>query len=464
MSDKASEPSILKQPAETAADRSFRAIANIERQKRAEAERCNEEYQKLLIDVANHNAGADLEAVQKADPTAFAAWKPEDWRNFFTAHVFLQPGSVWGESKSKGTNKPAKGSFSRQRLEALHKQLAKLQSELALAMKEFDKLDKPRDQQADEPEEAAEERPEPLVEGEPLLNDIARRQAVVPAPPAIPSGPAAGIERLIPQPVNDAPRGHEGIIDELRRWQPPLIPVRFKQLAKTTEERWYRQSMALYVLARYGVSCRMELDALLSMADEAKKRTSAIRKAVDQLPELGLVRRDILDVTAKEGLSSRLVIMDFTDQGRELCRIFGWQIEESDWGRASRIFRGSTTHLMGVFFLAAHARLRGYKALVFPPPFSPAGADLLLKRGEERSLVYVEFSEQDSGRWLLGDSPVSPPAYFTLNKQARAGLVDRIKAGSQTNPRLAHGAATDMETLIGVQRIAANSPLWAESW
>lgn len=452
-------------PAQTVAERSFRNIAQSERQMRRQAEQSMHDYVRLLTEIANHFAGEALEETIKLNPKAIESWSSADWKAFFTNQVFLKSGPGWGKKSAEQAKKPATP-LDPQKLEPLKKQLGELQTALNQALKNLEKLQKEHAPVEAEKKPAVEEKPpEPLVPGEPLLDDIARLQARRPAPKYTPSGPQAGIERLLaPPPINEEPRGHAGIVAELYKWQSPSIPVRFRQLAQVTEERWQRQSMALYLLARYGLSCRLEIDALLSQASDADRRTSPVRKAVDQLPELGLVKRDVLEVTIKEGMTSRLVVMDLSEQGRELCGIFNWPVIESDWSRAARVFRGPGEHLMGVFFLVAQARLRGYQALVFPPPFSPAAADALLLRGSEKRLAYVELGQKESRRWLLGDAPPGPLAFLSLTPHSRTELTSGVQQEAASHPHLARGAATDLESLIGVKKIAFDTPLWAETW
>jgi hypothetical protein len=230
--------------------------------------------------------------------------------------------------------------------------------------------------------------------------------------------------------------GHAGIIDELRRWQTPTIPMRFRQLAGVSPDRWHKQSMALSLVARRGITSRLEIDALLSQATDADRRTSALRKAIDSLPELGLLTRENLEVTVQDGVNSRFVVMDLTRQGRELCEIFGWKIVESDRARAVRLFRGPAEQLLGAFFLAAQARLRGYSALGFPALDLPSAPDLLLERGTESRFAFVEFAPQLSERWRNAGDLTNPPAFFTLTRQARAQLLALLKNEQQTQPHL----------------------------
>jgi hypothetical protein len=240
--------------------------------------------------------------------------------------------------------------------------------------------------------------------------------------------------------------------------------MRFRQLAGISPDRWHKQSMALYLVARHGIRARLEIDALLSQATDADRRTSALRKAVDLLPELGLLTRENLEVTVQEGVNSRFVVMDLTRQGRELCEIFGWQIVESDRARAVRLFRGPGEHLLGVFFLAAQARLRGYMALVFPTPDSPVAPDVLLERGAESRFTFVEFASQLSERWKnVGDLP-GLPAFFTLTRQNRTQLLTLLKNEQHAQPNLAHAALTDFETLISVRKVTPDAPLWPDIW
>jgi hypothetical protein len=405
----------------------------------------------------------------------------------------MKPGDGWGNSPAKlppddpAAELPADlAGKLRLREERLHNTIARLRDALVAVLAELDNLQPGAKPAQPAPAEAP--AANPLVPGEPLLDDLARFQARSRPPAVLLVNPAQALPAGLPEPlpiqvdavpaVSDpapeqapvaapvpkeaGPLGHAGIVDELRRWQSPAIPMRFRQLAGVSPDRWHKQSMALYLVARHGITSRLEIDALLSQATDADRRTSALRKAVDLLPELGFLTRENLEVAVQEGVNSRFVVMDLTRQGRELCEIFGWQIAESDRARALRLFRGSGERLLGVFFLAAQARLRGYSALVFPAPDLPSAPDLLLERGTEKRFAFVEFAPQLSERWKeVGELP-GPPAFFTLTRQARAQSLALLK--NEPQPHLAHAALSDFETLIGVRKITPDSPLWPDIW
>ncbi|MEW5869110.1 MAG: hypothetical protein AB1894_07540 [Chloroflexota bacterium] len=480
------------------AERSFRDIAIAERQMRQQAEQAMHAYVRLLTAMANQYAGQALEKERRASPFGTETWQPERWEAFLTQYVFMKPGAGWGggpanlssDDPCAATTGDLAGQF-RLREETLHNSVAHLRDVLAKTLSELDALQQEVKPSLPGPVQVSVVSPAlPLVPGEPLLDDLARFQAksrppavlIVNPSQALPAGlpeplptqaevtplPEAAPEQASPSSVTDPipsearPRSHAGIVEELRRWQSPTIPMRFRQLAGVSPDRWHKQSMALYLVARYGITSRLEIDALLSQATDADRRTSALRKAVDLLPELGFLTRENLEVAVQDGVNSRFVVMDLTRQGRELCEIFGWQIAESDRARALRLFRGSGEQLLGVFFLAAQARLRGYSALVFPTPDLASAPDLLLERGTENRSAFVEFTPQLSERWRnAGDLP-GPLAFFTLTRQARTQLLALLK--NEPQPHLAHAALTDFETLISVRKITPDAPLWPDIW
>ena len=488
----------MNAPVLSVAERSFRDIAIAERQMRLQAEQAMHAYVRLLTAIANQYAGQALEKERRSSPYGTETWQPERWEAFLTQYVFMKPGAGWGGNPANlSPDDPSAASTTdlaeklRLHEEGLHNTVTRLRDALTATLMELDVIQ----QEVKPPQPAPVQAPSvnpalSLVPGEPLLDDLARFQAksrppavlIVNPSQALPAGlpehlpiqaevtplPEAAPEQASSAPdaaslPNEAkPRGHAGIIDELRRWQSPTIPMRFRQLAGVSPDRWHKQSMALYLVAWYGITSRLEIDALLSQATDADRRTSALRKAVDLLPELGFLTRENLEVAVQDGVNSRFVVMDLTRQGRDLCEIFGWQIAESDRARAMRLFRGPGEHLLGVFFLASQARLRGYSAQVFPTPDLPSTPDLLLERGTESRFAFVEFATQISERWKNAGDLSSPPAFFTLTRQARTQLLALLKNEQQAH--LAHAAMTDFETLISVRKITPDAPLWPDIW
>lgn len=463
----------MNAPVLSVAERSFRDIAIAERQMRQQAEQAMHAYVRLLTAVANQYAGQALEKERRASPFGTETWQPERWEAFLTQYVFMKPGAGWGGgSANLSPDDPLAATTAdlaeqlRLREETLHNSVAHLRDVLAKTLSELDALQ----QEVKPPQVAAAQAPpaaltanpsQALPAGSPEL--LPTQAEVTSLPEAAPEQPPSATDAA-PLPNEAKPRSHAGIVEELRRWQGPTIPMRFRQLAGVSPDRWHKQSMALYLVARYGITSRLEIDALLSQATDADRRTSSLRKAVDLLPELGFLTRENLEVAVQDGVNSRFVVMDLTRQGRELCEIFGWQIAESDRARAMRLFRGSGEHLLGVFFLASQARLRGHSALVFPSQDLPAAPDLLLEHGTESRFAFVEFAPQISERWRnAGDLP-GPPAFFTLTRQSRAQLLALLKNEQQAQPHLAHAALTDFETLISVRMITPDAPLWPDIW
>lgn len=489
----------MNTPVLSVAERSFRDIAIAERQMRLQAEQAMHAYVRLLTAMANQYAGKALEKERRSSPYGTETWQSERWEAFLTQYVFMKPGLGWGGNPANlSPDDPSAATTAdlaeklRLHEETLHNTVTRLRDALVATLTELDVIQQEVKSPQPAPVQAPVANPTlPLVPGEPLLDDLARFQAksrppavlivnpvqALPArlpehppiqPDVAPALPEAAPEQVsptsdaAPTPNEAKPRGHAGIIDELRRWQSPTIPMRFRQLAGVSPDRWHKQSMALYLVARYGITSRLEIDALLSQATDADRRTSALRKAVDLLPDLGFLTRENLEVAVQDGVNSRFVVMDLTRQGRELYEIFGWQIAESDRVRAMRLFRGPGEHLLGVFFLASQARLRGYSALVFPAPDLPAAPDLLLERGTERRFAFVEFAPQISEHWKNAGDLSSPLAFFTLTRQARTQLLALLKNEQQAH--LAHAALTDFETLISVRKITPDAPLWPDIW
>ena len=346
---------------QSVAERSFRDINIAERQMRLQAEQATQAYVRLLISLANQYAGKELEEERRSNPSGPETWLPERWEAFLTKHVFMKPGNGWGAAPTTDPPKeiPAEPAEElKQREKTLEQATNGLRALLTATLSSLDRLQAPGSTPKVLP---ASPPAQPLVPGEPLLDDLARFQAKSRPAQVLIVNPAqalpATLQERRPEPaqadqpalveivIDERPRGHAGIIDELRNWQSPAIPKRFRQLAGVTAERWNMQSMALYLVAHHGITTRLEIDLLLGQGTTTDRRTTTLRRAVETLPEMGFLTRENLEITIQEGVKSHLAVMDLTNQGRELCSIFGWQIVESDRSRALRLFR-KLLHIM----------------------------------------------------------------------------------------------------------------------
>ena len=433
------------------ADRALSDIQAAERQMRQQAEATLREYVQLLTAIARHFAGDALEETRRSDPAAAHGWGPAQWNAFFEQYVLL-PGQpyllrvrTWGGEPPDDLQAALKqlqdrvslldrqAEQARQDNQRLQQRLKETEAALAKAQADPKKLDKA----AGEPE-AQPPRTDAVSEASPKMGT--NRVSPMKRPPA-----ASG------QPV-----GHPAILEALSGWYAPRRPGRAAQLAQVPDQRWEWQSMALYILASWGISARPEIDFLLGAASGTGKRTTALRGAVDGLVELGLIERGKLALSAP--FSTSLIVMRLSEQGRVVCRELGWELVPGDWGQLSKL---SETQQLCTLAFTAQARLRGYRAQVLPQTIDSFQADVLVEKDPERSYVLVGSDESDLlQRWQATGKLSIQLGLCAIDEAQRTRAAEKIRS-SQLNQ---HGAATDLFTLLHQKEVSPDKPLWLEIW
>lgn len=434
------------------AERALSDIQSAERQMRQQAEASLREYVRLLTAIARHFAGDALEELRRNDPAAAQGWGPAQWNEFFTRRV-LQTGQPYLlQVKTWGGEPPAGVQEALQQLQERVSQLS-CQAEQA-------KQDNQRLQQR-------------LKETEALLTQAQASMKKLPGTAQEPEGQPPSVEavpqasRMIettrvtplkrPPAASGQPFEHPVILEALSGWSVPRRPGRFTQLAQVPDQRWLLQSMALYLIACWGISARPEIDFLLGAASGAGKRTTALRGAVDGLVELGLLERIKLAFTASATFTTSLIVMHLSEQGQLLCRELGWEIVPGDCERLEQV--SETQQLCSLAF-TTQARLRGYRAQVLPQAVDGFQADVLVEREPERSYVLVGMGENDLlSRWQSAGKALQLGVCVVDDVQ-RTRLAEQIRKGQPNG----HGAAADLYTLLHQKEVTPDKPLWLEIW
>ena len=440
---------------------------------------------RLLAQIASAFAGRDFDRVRKQDPNAVYYWSPHQWQAFFNEFVLpLSQSLTWaGESGSKvdlasHRKLEQENDRLRRQLEAAHRdiqkkvrELEKLQSQLEALQAAFQALGEfltgDRMKENDGNNEASCD----------LAQQSTRASSSPPEPGAAVVLPAAFLRRKKPRRISEdgvSPIGYEQVLEDLAEWKPIPRPARYPRLleAGVSEERWQRQCMALYVLARYGLGVRMELDWLISHLVGTKTNSGSQRLTIDMLADFGLVvRRRLYESTPP--LGSQLVVFCLSQDGRQLCELFGWQIVESDWERIVRLHcqgdpdqeKAQEAHTLNILSFIRNARYRGYRAMAVPLVPGKSFPDVYIERGEEFSYVEVERSVKDkSHKWQHQAELQGHVALCAVDQKSRARLVGDCKL----NRSIRHGRATDMHTLMELAAMhkdkVGETPLWAEEW
>ena len=461
----------------------FQDLIEAEKALRRKAEETLRAQVKLLFQIASAFAGKDFERVRKEDPEAVNYWSPQQWQTFFYQYILPQShGLAWGSEPSAylaiGTNRK------------LDQENTSLRHQLEIGIKELQAKDREIEKlrsQLEALQSAFQLLGESLVISNPKVdavpsptpedNRLVSSQRTSSDPGAVQILPQALLRKIKPRQVSEdgaSPVGYAQILEDLKQWKRVPRPARFPKLMESgvSEERWQRQSMALYILASYGIGVRMELDWLISHAVGTKANSGAQRLTIDKLAELGLVvRRRLYESTPPMG--SQLIVLVLSEDGRRLCELFGWQVIESEWERILRLHcqgdpeqeKTQEAHTLNILSFIRNARYRGYQAMVVPQVPGKSSPDAYVDRIEEFSYVEVERSSKEKiTKWLLQAELQGGVALCALDPKSRLRLVNDCKLQRSIH----HGRATDMRTLMELASIhkeaISETPLWAEEW
>ena len=417
-------------------------LLDAERHFRLQAENALRDLRGVLTELAQRMAGDQIENARRTDPTAPENWGPERWRKFFAGLPSQAAGVSWNDS--------------------LLTELAQLRTENQVLKSRL---------------VAPVSTPAPAA---------TPSNAETPAdPPGAASSPTAPVDTMPPMPaatpvlVDINPQGrmfaHMDLLRELRALRlPSALPARFEShfpkagLNETDWERQVRRKLYVLYLLSQGLDIRLEMDYLISQVEGVSSRTGALRRVYDSMVDKNLISRNVLEMSAP---NTSLAMLQFTEDGRQLCQILGWGVAETERQRMNRLHQGEQfpLHTLGVMIFAMHARLRGYQASVMPqlegvqtnaiPDVSVARS--LPEQQSEMIYVEVEMSTKElDEKWRNQAQLQSRVALCARNAQRRARLIGDCKL------KKLHGVATDLETLISckVPDITHNTPLWAEEW
>lgn len=390
-----------------------------ERALKEAAQQVIKDFRTVMFYVARQVDGWRVQDLQRLDPHFFQNWTPVQWQAFFEQS--LHDPAAWRMNRDRSE-------------EEYHLKIENdtLRAQLTTQLQAVEDL---RDEVA-------------------YLRN--RKPGQQPSPMAAAAAATTGA---------DATPYYTTVLARMKNWTAPTIPARFKQQVSSEDVRWRRQSMALAILASTGISTRLELDHLVGTIEEIKARSNSLRTTLDMLVQSDLMRTDIFAVHIGS-FQSTLALIKLSDDGKELCNIFGWSLVEGDWERVNRLHQGerSRDHTFGLLAFAMHARLRGWHVRLLPEMEGAEDGwqpDILLQQGNERLYVEVEMSDKENAaKWRQLARLQARVAFCTANEQQRSALVSDCKRLKLP------GMATSLETLIGerMQDITTEAPLWAETW
>jgi hypothetical protein len=364
-----------------------------------------------MTELAYRLAGSALEEVRRHDPRAPGNWDVDAWRAFFTKQ--LQDRTGWSHP------------------EVIRDRLSVLQEERDGARAERDALTKRLS--------------ESLAEINHLKTLTSGNNGHKP-------------EELVESQLESVPQGGEG---ELMAWPeiPHRPPIRFASKL-STGERWRREALSLYLMATRGWSLRLEILTVVGRFAKVSPRSGSLKRIfVNGLSANGLVEGAVLSMNLSKG-QTRLAVLRLTEEGKDLCRMLGWEPIESEWERLIRLHDGDRqeAHTAAVQAFAYHARRRSWRAEVLPSvEGTKSQPDALVEKDDERIYVEVELGEDKPAKWRNLAELQGFVAVCAATADKRVRLVADCKLDGLK------GMATDIETLIQ-ESGGIVGRLWDERW
>lgn len=399
-----------------------------ERQFRQQAEGRVRALNAVLTELAYRLGGEKLELLRKQDTHAPQSWTPETWRAFFQA-LTLDPSAGWGSEKKNGNGNGYHVEIERltQEVERLKKELSDTQTELWRERKK-----------------AAEIRT--------YETEIQKEKAVTHTSTAVPENYAY---KHIP----------------IMGWQTPVIPAAFaarlQSGASTRRDAQLnerRRMMALWLLSVSGIAAQIELTRLIAAREGVSPEAGSIKRPIESLAENSLIISQTLSINLGN-TPSRLVVLRLSEDGKTLCKLWGYPIAENEWERLIHLHEGDRQedHTMAILLFTAHARIRGWKATVLPELDNAARPDVLIENESgERWYVEVETGRREhenNAKWRnLADLQDGKIALCARTQEDRKALVADCQHW--------HGIATDLESLVlnKLKNIKPGDDLWTQRW
>ncbi len=403
--------------------RSFKELLEAERGFRLQAEERLRGFSAVMTELAYRLAGEKLERMRKQDANLPLAWTPEQWRAFFQA-LTLDP-----DAQSGWASQP-KDNGHRTALERLQLEVRRLQTELDMARQR-----------------------------------IAELEHAASTTSSASLSPAA-------TPLSQADLGYGYAHIPLWAWSPPLIPASYAdRLRSSTATRrdaqinQRRKLLTLWLLSQSGIATQIEISRQIAVREGISPEAGSIKRPIEALAANNLLISQTLTLHLGS-TPTRLVVLRLSQEGKDLCHLWGYPNVENDWERLIRLHEGERQagHTLAVLLFAAHARLRGWRASVLPDVERlPARPDVYLQNEQGVSwYVEVETGTREhagNAKWRnLAELQNGSVALCARTIEERKVLVGDCQQWQ--------GVATDLESLVSqkLKHVKPGEELWVQRW
>jgi hypothetical protein len=153
-------------------------------------------------------------------------------------------------------------------------------------------------------------------------------------------------------------------------------------------ENWPRLACCLKTLGESGRNLRPQIFEIVASQLNLAPDSKTLRDPFDILLQEHLITSRLTTLIG----TAKITLVRLSDQGKSLCRQFGWNVVESDWEILNRL-RGIDAYLPAAALILEftyQARLRGWEVIELVPDVDvPHPPDLVLGCEEDRLDVFV---------------------------------------------------------------------------
>jgi hypothetical protein len=415
--------------------RAMADIAFAEQALRHTAEGTARDLQRVLVDLAFRFAGGRMEALRREHPGAPDHWNGAQWSQFWSS---LQPepqAPGWGAGAGQNSRDPL------EKIAALEESNRKLNLLLG-------------------------------QEHQALLAEQEKAQAALRMSDELQSRLKkleAQMNTAIVRSDATLPPFYQRLVSELSSLGEITVPARFEEQMTVRESplRARRKLKILYLLARHGLSNRVEIERIVGEAEGIGPRSNSIKALADEMAKMKLLRIDNLNIG--KPFQTSLALLEMTQDAIDLCQLLNWEVGKSEWTlvRGNLRLGRDQPHALLSMAIAMHARLRGWTVQILVDPQEPAGVALRVERDGLVLSVLVAHRIADLDEKIARAFLASNVAILvcTPDEEERKILVNECK-------RLGLPCcATDLHSLIfdgaeprNLASIREGEELWIEKW
>ena len=437
-------------------NRVFNDLYESERNMRQTAEAGTQALIKLLKTLAFRLDGERFQQMCTANPNTPGNWSINDWDMYFLGikPSISNSGDGWGgQALERQAN-----NLKDEQIAHLQASLARLQAQLEIAQGELKKLK----------DGAAQKYPHKdklvavPVGSAPVGEKMDPKVTFVAKP--------VNTETVLDDPVLVAqalvePSSFAGILADFRKFTRQLGKPPQAYAALAAEGRsWSRYAGMVYLLGKWGISAKMELDAIVARSSGISSGSGSLRNILENLAEYRYLETSNLSL---ERVGVNLRFYRLTPEGAAMYQaITGENVVESEWMRLINHHEGQRfeEHTCACLAFTMHARRRGWGAQVLPETDNNSIPDVAVTRGAECFNVEVEIRAR----------PDEKPTKLPNLAETNAGVVAICAATVESRARLVEysrqenlpGMATDLASLMasGYNRVGFSDELWLETW